>query len=49
MKSTIMEKKKVREKPLKFRDAIELALHTPKLTHKQIDQLRREGKLPKKR
>lgn len=35
------------EKPMSFRQAIWLALHTPHLTHKEIDRMRREEKLKK--
>jgi len=40
--------KKVNQKPMAFRAAIFLATHTPHLTHKQIDELRKQGKLKKK-
>ncbi len=40
-----MKRKKVAEKPMAFRDAILLAGNTPHLTHKQIDELRKNGKL----
>ena len=33
------------EKPMSFRQAIELAANTPHLTHKQIDELRKKEKL----
>ena len=33
------------EKPMTFRQAILLAANTPRLTHKQIDELRKQGKL----
>lgn len=39
--------KKVNRKPMSFRQAIELAANTPHLTHKQIDELRKQGKLKK--
>ena len=32
-------------KPLTFKQAITLAANTPHLTHKEIDRLRKEGKL----
>ena len=35
------------QKPMAFREAIALALETPRLTHKQIDELRKQGKLKK--
>ena len=40
--------KKVNQKPMTFRQAILLAVNTPHLTHKQIDELRRKEKLSKK-
>ena len=47
--SNIMAKKKglyaEGEKPLTFRQAILLAGNTPRLTHKQIDELKKQGKL----
>ena len=39
--------KKVTKKPMAFKDAIRLALHTPHLTHKQLDELRKKEKLLK--
>jgi hypothetical protein len=36
--------KKVNQKPMAFRDAILLALHTPHLTHKQIIEQRKKEK-----
>ena len=47
IQSNIMAKK-VNQKPMAFRDAILLAANTPHLTHKQIDELRKQGKIPKK-
>ena len=41
--------KKVNQKPMAFRDAILLASHTPHLTHKQIDEIRKKEKLMKKK
>lgn len=37
--------KKKQEKPLTFKQAILLAGNTPRLTHKQIDELKKQGKL----
>ena len=39
------KKTKQTGKPIAFRDAIKLALQAPRLTHKQIDELRKQGKL----
>jgi len=40
--------KKVTAKPMAFREAIYLAAHTPHMTHKQLDELRKREKLLKK-
>jgi len=49
VKTNSMAKKKTSkvgdEKPLTFKQAITLAANTPHLTHKQIDELRKQGKL----
>ncbi len=37
--------KKVNQKPMAFRAAISLAAHTPHMTHKQLDELRKKEKL----
>jgi hypothetical protein len=42
-----MTNKKANQKPLSFRQAIELAANTPRLTHKEIDELRKQQKLKK--
>ena len=43
-----VKKKPNTDKPMAFRDAIWLALHTPRLTHKEIDELRKKEKLIRK-
>lgn len=43
-----MAKKKAAKKTMSFEEAITKALHTPHITHKQILELRRQGKLKKK-
>jgi hypothetical protein len=40
-----MKKQRKNTPVLSFKKAIELALHTPKLTHKQLDELRKKGLL----
>lgn len=53
IKSYSMAKKKEPNaqgaKPLTFKQAIMLAVNTPHLTHKQIDELRKQEKLKKKK
>ena len=48
-KSNIMAKKKTLtnkgDKPMSFKKAIGLAIETPHLTRKQIDELKKQGKL----
>jgi len=42
-----MKQRQHKKQVLSFESAIRLALQTPKLTHKQIDKLKKEGKLKK--